>query len=162
MRTRVLRILMPLTLLVACPLAGGAARAGYDAPVSLVSRPSADFFGDAVAPQAALDDDTTSAASPGRPDSEIDSPLQDTKDFLQLLTSSPSANLNPGPSSTGAGSQSPPGDGGAAGTSNLPAVASRPQTDAPVLVGTLFLKTVLRWPPPFPSRLFRPPRCLWA
>ncbi|HBI44283.1 MAG TPA: hypothetical protein DDY78_15740 [Planctomycetales bacterium] len=155
------RILMPLTLLVACPLAGDVARAGFDTPVSLISRPSADSFGDVVAPQAAFDA-MTSAVSAAQMDSEIDLPRQEAKDFLQLLTSSPPANLNLGAASTGVGGQSPPSNAGAAGTSNLPAMASRPQTDAPVLVGVLFLDAVLRRPPPFSSRLFRPPRCLWA
>jgi hypothetical protein len=161
LRNRVFRILMPLTLLVACPLAGGVARAGYDTPISFVSRPSADSFGDALAPQAEFDDMTT-ASSSGQPDSEIDLSRQDANGFFQLLTNSPPANLNLGAASTGVGGQSSPGDAGAAGANNFPAVASRPQTDAPILVGVLFLDAVLRRPPPFPSRLFRPPRCLWA
>jgi hypothetical protein len=156
-RNRMFRILVPLTLLVAWPLAGGAARAGFDTPVSLISRPSADIFGDAVAPQATFEE-TTTASSAGKPDSEIDLSRQDANSFFQMLTSSPSANLNPGASSTGAGSQSPPGDSGAAGVSNLFALASRLTTDAPALVGVLFLQTASRMPPPFSSRLFRPPR----
>jgi hypothetical protein len=156
-RNRMFRILLPLTLLVAWPLAGGAARAGFDTPVSLVSRPSAELFGDAIAPQAAFDD-TTTASSADTPDSEVDSARQDANSFFQLFTASPSANLNAGAPSTGAGSQSPPSDGGAAGMSNLFALASRLTTDAPALVGVLFLQTASRMPPPFSSRLFRPPR----
>ena len=150
------RILAPLTLLVAWPLAGGAARAGFDTPVSLISRPSADLFGDAIAPQAAFDDMTT-ASSTDQSDSEADALRQDANSFFQLLTASPSANLNPG-ASTGAGSQSAPSDGGAGGASNLFALSSRFTTDAPALVGVIFLQTASRMPPPFPSRLFRPPR----
>ena len=157
LQNRMFRILVPLTLLVAWPLASGAARAGFDTPVSLVSRPAADIFGDAVAPQTAFDDMTT-ASSADQSDSDVDTLHPDANSFFQLLASSPSANLNPGASSTGAGSQSPPSDGGAGGASNLFALSSRLTTDAPALVGVIFLQTASRMPPPFSSRLYRPPR----
>src|SRR5262249_49363061 len=61
-------------------------------------------------------------------------------------------------SSGGAGSQSPPGGPGGGGSSQAPAAASPPRTDAPTLVGVVYLETASCRPPPFPSRLFRPPR----
>jgi hypothetical protein len=55
--------------------------------------------------------------------------------------------------STGAGSQQPP-----SGNSHYLATAARSQPEVANLVGFLFLQDGKRRPPPFPSRIFRPPR----
>ena len=155
------RFLMPLTMLVVAPLlgVGGVARAGYVTPLSLVSRTPATLFADSAAP--ADCDDMGSAAASGESNPEIDPP-EDARDLQRCLYVLPATGPNAGASSTGAGAQAPAGASGTGSSNPLPGVVSRPQTDTPVLVGSLFLETVLRRSPPFPSRLFRPPRCLWA
>ncbi len=154
-----LRLLLPLTVLVAGPLMGwgGYARAGYVTPVSLVSRAPATFFADGAA--SSDPDDVGPAAGEANP--EIDPPY-DARDLARFLYVLPPAGPGAGDSSAGAGSQAPVGNAGAAGSSPLPGAASRPHTDMPVLVGALFLKTASRRPPQFPSRIFRPPRNLWV
>jgi hypothetical protein len=82
--------------------------------------------------------------SKGKPDSTLPEfaliPLQDAQQGG--AAAAPSASDGPGTHNTG----------------QLPGLAFRPTTDAPALVGVLYLETTLRWPPSFPSRLFRPPR----
>jgi hypothetical protein len=152
-----LRFLLPVTLLVAAPLlgVGGRAQAGYLAPVSVAERPHADSFLDG-APQADSDDMGPAASTNGdfAPDFR-----SDDNDGQALLTPPAAPTLAPfGASSGDAGSPAPSDGAGAQNTGQPPALTAQPPTDAPALVGALFLQTVLRRPPPFPSRLFRPPR----
>ncbi len=149
-----LRILLPLTWLVAAPLLGwGAhARADFDTPAALVGRPHADSFTDNEGPQAASSE-MGSAAMSGESSSSVDLLVQDAK-VLEALYAPSSAGFRFGAGSTGAGSSGP----SAGGFSPLPSVASRPQIDRTTLAGVLFLQAVARQSPPFPSRLFRPPR----
>jgi hypothetical protein len=149
------RSLLALTVLVSSPLlgGGGCAQAGYIAPVALVQCPHADFTTDSDSQTSRDDLGATGTAS--EPSDEIDWDRNDRNGVLPLPRESYSPDLNANPSSTGAGSQAPSGAGG---SNQPPALASPLQTAMPVLIGALFLVTVSRRPPPFPSRLFRPPR----
>ncbi len=156
MRSWKYRILLPLTWLVAAPLLGwgGYARAGFDTAVALVGRPHADSFTGDRGSQAA-----SAEMESGESNSDVDLHRQDAKDLLQALYAPSSAGVYFGPSSTGAGGVPGSSSGSVTGGFNpLPTVASRPATDAPTLAGFLFLQAAARQPPPFPSRLFRPPR----
>jgi hypothetical protein len=68
--------------------------------------------------------------------------------------------INPQVAHSGGASAAPSASDGSGpqNTGQPPRLAYRPPTDAPALVGVLFLEAILRRPPPFPSRLFRPPR----
>jgi hypothetical protein len=151
-----LRFLLPLTVLVVAPLLGmgGRAQAGYDAPVSL-DRPSADSF--LIAPQ--LDSNDLGAAAPS--DESGLEPYQ-PRDDAPVRPDSPYLSQSGSPifgaASPGANAPSPSHTAGAQGGSHTPALASQSSSDAPTLVGVLFLKAASHRPPPFPSRLFRPPR----
>ena len=153
-----LRFLFALTLVVAAPFLGlcSRAQAGYIAPLSLASQPTTNLFTTGVAQPDA--DDAASAAAPAEPNSDIDRRPDDRKDPQALQYALPPARPDASGFSTGAGSQTVPTNAGTGAASQPPATATRPQTDAPVLVGVLFLETVERRPPLFPSRLFRPPR----
>jgi hypothetical protein len=154
-----LRYLTPLTMLVAAPLlgVGGVARAGYVMPASLVSCTPAGLLADGAG--SSDFDDMGSAAEPDQSNPDID-PHYDVRDLQRSLCVLPPIGPDAGASSGGAGSQAPSGNAGAGASGPLAGVTSRPETDPPMLVGALFLKTALRRPPPFPSRLFRPPRVL--
>jgi len=143
LRTPSLRTLTPLAVLAAALLLGwgGQARAGYVTTASLADDP-----GMAGASQTALD--ATSAESPS--DGE--------QILLPSAWTSPSALLHSDAPTTGAGGQPAPDGPGAGGPHSQTTAASRPQVDPPTLVGVLFLGDTERRPPPFPSRLFRPPR----
>jgi hypothetical protein len=154
LRVALLRFLLPLTLLVAVPLwgGGGRARAGYVTPVYLVSCPQGGFFTDGIAP---ADPDNMEALG----ESGASSEPQANDIWFLTPTEMPSKSLICGLSPAGAGSQAPPPSGPDAGGPNqLPCPVCRPPADTPALVGVLFLQTTLGQPPPFPSRLFRPPR----
>ena len=58
----------------------------------------------------------------------------------------------------GMGSQPSPDGPGGGGLSQVPATTSRPAAEALARAGVLLLESASRRPPPFPSRLFRPPR----
>ncbi|HVS40493.1 MAG TPA: hypothetical protein VMS17_33355 [Gemmataceae bacterium] len=146
MRTVTTRILLPLTVLVAGPLMGwgGFARAGYVAPESQVAAPHADGVMNANGAE--------TAAMPADPRGD-DGPAQIRSPWGSL-----SALLNAGAPSTGASGQPTPGGPGAGASGPQPSLVSRPQTDPPAVAGVLFLEEVQLRLPPFPSRLFRPPR----
>lgn len=150
MRSWSTRILLPLTWLVAAPLMGwgGHARAGFDSSAVLVGRPHADSFTDNGGPQAA-----SAEVGPGESSFSIEPRRQDAK-VLQALYASSSAGFHFGAGSMGAASSGP----SAGGFSPFPSVSSRPRIDGATLAGVLFLQAVARQSPPFPSRLFRPPR----
>jgi hypothetical protein len=151
-----LRFLLPVTLLVAAPLlgVGGRAQAGYLAPTSLADQPRGDSFL-AGAPQTEPDDMGAAAST----DTGItpNSDPNENKDERTLLRSLPAPGSPFGASSGGAGAP-PPSNGPGAQGGQAPALTARPPADAPALVGALFLEAAQRRPPPFPSRLFRPPR----
>jgi hypothetical protein len=153
LKVPLLRFLLPLTLLVAAPLwGGGRARAGYVTPVSLINCPHAGFFTDGAAP---ADPDNMEALGASGASGEP----QANEGRLLSPTEMPSKSLNCGLSPAGAGSQAPPSSGPDAGGPNqLSFAVYRPSSDAPTLVGVLFLQTTVGQPPPFLSRLFRPPR----
>jgi hypothetical protein len=155
-RTVTSRILLPLTILVAAPLLGwgGRAQAGYVAPASLLVSTAADYLSNG-APQADLDG---MGAAPA--DSEAsDSRLLDHQGPVPLPCGSLSLMTTSCAPTTGAGGQPAPNGPGAGGVNSQTTLASRSQIDPPTLVGILFLDEVLHRLPPFPSRLFRPPRC---
>lgn len=148
MRSR-LRSLLPLTVLVAGPLLGlgGRAQAGYVPQTSLSVGTHADLFGVADA-----EETESAAADVALPGDDLPTRFEPPGLPLQ---ESPSFGLIP----SGAGSQPSPGAGsGAAGSGHVFAVAALPAADPPALVGVLFLESSAHRPPPFPSRLFRPPR----
>ncbi len=134
---------------------GGRARAEYDA-AAFIGRPSAGSFLDGL-PQADPDDMGASSWTQVTPSQEVDAPGDNAPALLPQPAAGPLAAADYGASSGGMGSPSPDGAGTGSG-GQPPALTSRPQSDAPALVGVLFLETASRMPPPFPSRLFRPPR----
>lgn len=152
-----LRFLLPLTVLVAAPLLGlgDRARAGYIAPLS-VAHLNPDSFSAGVS-QAGRDEIGASSSTEESVCQEADR-HSDIALTLPPLTAWPSAAALLGASSGGMGSPPSPNNPGTASSSQPPALASRPPADVPALVGVLFLETASRMPPPFPSRLFRPPR----
>jgi hypothetical protein len=149
-----LRYLLPLTVLVAAPVLGigGRAQAGYVSPGSCVSPTPSTFVTDAGGLGAV--NDLGAATGAGTSPSRVE-PLDGSKGRSTLPLVLPPAHLGRGASTTGTGSSAPPSN---FGPNSLVAVASRPETDPPLLVGGLFLQAVERRPPPFPARLFRPPR----
>jgi hypothetical protein len=149
--------LLPLTALAALLAVGGNAHAGFVTPGFLVGRPNADSFMNSD-PQA--DPDEMGAASTTDQNSvqEIDLPGADGAAHLESPGLPTSGSDLFGVSAGGAGCPSPDDGAGAGNSSQSPALATPPPLNAPVLVGVLYLKTALRMPPPFPSRLFRPPR----
>jgi hypothetical protein len=152
-----LRSLLPLTVLAAAALLAGPGRAhaGYVTSLSSLSRPHGDsFLADAASADA---DETGAAAEPSDCATEISPPNDNDNLFRQSPFLAPSATDQFGAPSTGAGSP-PSGSAGVGASQQCPAAASTPRVDAPVLVGVIFLETASRRPPPFPSRLFRPPR----
>jgi hypothetical protein len=148
-----LRYLLPLTVLVAAPVVGvgGRAQAGYVSLGSGVSPTPSTFFSDAGG-LGAFDEIGGATAGASQPRARS---LDGSRDRDKLPHVLPPAHLGRGASTTGTGSSAPPSN---FGPNSLVAVASRPETDPPMLVGGLFLQAVMRRPPPFPSRLFRPPR----
>lgn len=152
-----LRFLLPLTVLVAAPLLGGGGRAlaGYITLASLSERPNADSFDGA--PYANVDDMGTASAAD---ETVQQTDFHDPQALHPSLFGSQLAELDFGGSwsSGGAGCPSPSGAAGPEYTGQPPALTARPPTDAPALVGVMFLETASRRPPPFPARLFRPPR----
>jgi hypothetical protein len=91
----------------------------------------------------------------GQPD---DLPQDDAQSQLKSPLLPPWGKVAFVPVANGMGSQPSPGGSGAGSSSPVPAATSCPQLEAPALVGTLFLESASHRPPPFPSRLFRPPR----
>lgn len=160
MRTS-LRYLLPLTVLVAAPLlgAGGRAHAGYQAPASVFVHTNADPLFSDLTPQAdveAMESASATGDMGGKAEGDANdgsgvrpSPLACYPRGLDFAAS---------PSSDGAGCPSPSGDTDAETIGQTPLVVPSPRIDAPALVGVLFLQTTVSQPPPFPSRLFRPPR----
>ena len=151
-----LRFLLPVTLLVAAPLlgVGGRAQAGYLTPTSLADRPQAGSFLSG-APQA--DSDDMGAAASTDMGVTPNSDPNENKDERTLLRSLPAPVSQYSASSGGAGA--PPSNGpDTRGGGQPPALTAPPPTEAPDLVGALFLQAAQHRPPPFPSRLFRPPR----
>jgi hypothetical protein len=154
-RTVISRILLPLTVLVAAPLLGwgGRAQAGYMTPVSAVATTHSDCLAD-CAPQTGMDGMSAASADSDSGDSQLlerQSLKATPPGSLALLTTF-------GAPSTGAGAPPAPNGPGAGGVNSQTTVAARPQVDPPTLVGVLFLEEATRRLPPFPSRLFRPPR----
>jgi hypothetical protein len=155
-----LRFLLPLVVLAATPWLGvsGFAWAGFVTPVSLAARPQIDSFLDLIS-QADIGD-IGAACSAG----EFVPPSDFESNDLQVFHPSPFGTRAHGldfaalPSSHGADCPSPPADSEPEATSQTPALISHPPHDTKAVVGFLFLETALRRPPPFPSRLFRPPR----
>jgi hypothetical protein len=151
-----LRFLLPLAVLAAAPLVGvgGRAQAGYMAPASLVDRPHADSFAGG-ATQAGADEMGAGAdgfrldADPQRDDgpARLESPALPPPGYAAF-----------GHGANGAGSQPAPDGPGGGGSGHVPAATSRPAAEAPAPAGVLFLESSAHRPPPFPSRLFRPPR----
>jgi hypothetical protein len=149
-----LRFLLPLILLVAAPLlgVGGRAQASFILPHSLAARPNPGSFLDGTPPA----DGDAMEASPSM-EGDISQELHWLyKDGEPLLISPASAKF--GTTSGGDGCSSPSEGPGSQSTSQSPALTTPPPVDAPALKGVLFLETAQRRPPPFPSRLFRPPR----
>jgi hypothetical protein len=149
------RILLPLTFLVAAPLLGwsGRAQAGYVTPVSAVAATHSDSLADG-GPQMGMDGMGASSA-----DSNSGDPQLLERQSLKTTAPGSLAFLTTfGTPSTGAGAPPAPNGPGAGGVNSQTTVAARPQVDPPTLVGVLFLEEVTRRLPPFPSRLFRPPR----
>jgi hypothetical protein len=141
-----LRALLPLAVLVALPLLGGRAQAGYVCPQidSLTGGDVSSGLGE------------TGSAADGF------GPADGSQDghgtvLPQAPAGLPPYAFRPGASSTG-GCSSPSDGPGTGGSGSHLALASPPATDTPDLVDVLFLEAGLRRPPPFASRLFRPPR----
>ena len=153
------RSLLPLTVLAAAALLAGGSRAqaGYVTPLSFTDRPSADSFMSG-APQADPNGVGASSSTDQVQVQETDPPRTDDPARLESLGLPPSGSVLFGASSGGAGCPSPCDGAGAGNSSPTPAVTPRPPTDAPARIGALFLTTASRMPPPFHSRLFRPPR----
>jgi hypothetical protein len=153
------RFLSPLALVVAAPLLGlgGSARAGYLAPVSLVSRTPVGAFSDGLSQSNGDDGASAPASDESTPDIN---PPYDGSDPQSPSYGPAFAGLSPTYFGAGAGSPGPSFDSGPGSSSPMPGVVTRPETDAPALAGTLFLESADRRPPPFPSRIFRPPRRL--
>jgi hypothetical protein len=149
---RAVRYLLPLSALLAAPLLGGGgfARAGFVVPTSAINRPHIAFLSN-DAPPADLDNTSMAVASEeGRGHVEFQ------RDGGEEVP--PSLRPHPGAAPTSGAGQSSSGGPGAGGSYQHPAAADRPQSDPTVVVGFLFLEEGSRRPPPFPSRLFRPPR----
>ena len=156
MRTS-LRYLLPLTVLVAAPLlgAGGRAHAGYQAPASVVLHVNADtLFSDPTPQVEAMGSTSGDIGGEAEGDSNNGSDLRPSP----LPVYPRGLDFAASPSFDGAGCPSPSGDTDTEVIGQTPLVASAPRIDAPALVGVLFLQTTADQPPPFPSRLFRPPR----
>jgi hypothetical protein len=155
-RTVSIRILLPLTILVAAPMLGwgGRAQAGYMTPASVVASTNSNSLSDG-APQADLDGMGASAAAAS---DGSDSRLLDRQGPMTLPIGAVSLLITSGTTSTGAGGQPVPYGPGVGNPNTQTTVAARPQIDLPTLVGVLFLEESLDRLPPFPSRLFRPPR----
>jgi hypothetical protein len=149
--------LLPLTALAALLAGGSHAHAGFVTPDSLVGRPNADSFMNST-PEADLDEMGAASTTGQNSVQEIDLPGADRAAHLESPGLPPSGSLLFGVFSGGAGCSSPDQGAGAGNSNQAPAAATPPHLNAPVLVGVLFLKTALRMPPPFSSRLFRPPR----
>jgi len=150
------RFLVALTLLISSPMVvgGGCAQAGYVAPVALVRCLHANWGTEGW--RGAVLIELGSAWTSSDFGYEID------------LSGNGGSGLAPSPwrrysialhcsfSLPGAGSQ---GSSGAGGSYQAPTLlAFPPHADTAVLVGLHFLEVVWRRPPPFSSRLFRPPR----
>jgi hypothetical protein len=152
--------LWSLTLLLGAPLlgAGSHAQAGYMTPGFPGVRPQASPFLGAALQPGAEELGGTAGPDEGRQETaQQHDPRQDQQTPHSLLRFGQASFDH---SSGGAGAQGPPGGPGGGGSSKAPAAASLPQTDAPTLVGIVYLESGSRRPPPFPSRLFRPPRAL--
>lgn len=91
----------------------------------------------------------------GQPD---DLPPDDPLSQLKSPLRPPWGKVAVVPTSSGMGSQPSPGGSGAGNSSQVLSATSSPPLEAPTLVGVLFLENASHRPPPFPSRLFRPPR----
>jgi len=153
------RILLALAAVLAGPLLGLGSRvhAGYVAPASHVGANGCDALM-AGGSQAAAADQSMEPARDGAAD-----PIAawDAGGILAMLQRASLAGLvGSGLPASGAGGQ--PGPGGPNAGCSLAQVSlpSCPRVDPCALIGRLFREESLCWPPPFPSLLFRPPRCL--
>jgi hypothetical protein len=142
-------VLLPLTLLVAGPLlgSGGAARADYEAPESLVA--DAGMFS---APQTAFD--ATVSERQANQDSRSDLPVYGPQWWNPISVGHSAA-----PSTGATGQSVQVRSSNSTSLSSIPAV---PRLDSPVRIGVLFLQEGRLQPPPFRTSLFRPPRRAWA
>ncbi len=151
------RFRLPSIVLIVAPLLGlgGSARAEYD-PAAFIGRPSVGSFLDGL-PQGDPDDMGASAWTQEASFQEVNAPGDNAPALLPQPTAGPSAAADYGTSFGGQGSSSSDDlENGSGGQS--PALTTRPPVDVTALIGVLFLQSASHMPPPFPSRLFRPPR----
>ena len=161
MRTPLLRYLLPLTVLVAAPFlgVGGRVYAGYQVPVSVVVHANADSLFSDLTPQADAEAmESASATGDMGGKAEADANDGSSLQTLPLTVHPRGLDFAASPSSDGAGCPAPSGGAETETIGQTPFVAPPPRLNAPALVGVLFLQTTVDQTPPFPSRLFRPPR----
>lgn len=152
------RIRPLLLAVIALPILGGwsCARAGYIALVPVITGPAAGLS--TIVPNAADLDDPEPAVTYGEPACEI-GPIPDAQGATQgFVDGLPYTGVNAGARRAVTGRCAPSGDSGDGESDSVPGETGRPRIDSPAQIGVLFRQASAFRPPPFSSRIFRPPR----